>query len=150
MRVSLARQERSDLTTWIEFHDSTLVGVNHTTNDVEVILDAYVHRWDILGDAWTGTGWVQPVRILISDVGGRSIAPVLPVDISYGRLRVGTISYDNMVRLPFNASDAIGLRLQLTNADVVEFIGRGVHIDAVGDARFVEDLPADLRPGDAS
>jgi hypothetical protein len=31
---------------------------------------------------------------------------------------------------------------------VIEFVGRGMHIDVVGDARFVEDLPADLRPGD--
>jgi hypothetical protein len=43
----------------------------------------------------------------------------------------------------------ISLWLQLTNADVVEFVGRGVYIDVGGEARFVEDLPADLRPGDA-
>jgi hypothetical protein len=123
--------------------------VNHTTKDVEVVLDAYVHRWDMVGDSWTGTGWKQPVRIRVSDVGSSWIAPVLPIDISDGRLRVGTITHDNLVRLPFNASDVISLWLQLTNADVVEFVGRGVYIDVVGEARFVEDLPADLRPGDA-
>ena len=48
--------------------------------------------------------------------------------------------------LPFNASDATSLWLQLMNADIVEFVGRGVRIEAVGEARFVEDLPADLRP----
>jgi hypothetical protein len=137
------------LTTWLEFHDSTLATVNYTANDVEVVLDAYVHRWETLGASWTGTGWMRPVRILISDVGGGPIARVLPIDISDGRLRVGTITHDNLVRLPFNASDAISLWLQLTNADVVEFIGHAVHIDAVGEARFVEDLPDDLRPGDA-
>jgi hypothetical protein len=63
-------------------------------------------------------------------------------------MRVGTITHDNMVRLPFNASDAISVWLQLTNAEVLEFVGRGVHIDVVGDARFVEDLPSDLRPFD--
>jgi hypothetical protein len=135
------------LTTWLEFHDSTLAVVNHTTKDVVVELDAYVHRWDAVGDSWTGTGWMQPVRILISDVGGRSIAPALPVDISDGRLRVGTITHDNMVRFPFTALVVISLWLRLTNGDIVEFVGGGVQIDAVGEARFVEDLPADLRPG---
>lgn len=122
--------------------------MNQTAKDVEVVLDAYVHRWETFGDSWAGTGWMQPVRILIRDAGSGSIAHVLPIDISNGRLQVGTITHDNMVRLPFNASDAISLWLQLTNADIVEFIGRGVRIDAVGEARFVEDLPADLRPGD--
>jgi hypothetical protein len=126
-----------------------LAAVNHTTKDVEILLDAYVHRWDAVGDSWTGTGWMQPVRILIRDVGGRSTTPVLPINISDGRLGVGAITHDNLVRLPFNASDAIRLWIQLTNADVVEFMGSRVQIEVVGEARFVEDLAADLRPGDA-
>lgn len=136
------------MATWIEFHDSALVALNHTGADLEVVLNAYVHRWDTLGDRWTGTGWLQPVRILMSDVGGRSVAPVLPIDISDGRLRVGAVTHD-LVPLPFKGSHAINLWLQLTNADVLEFVGRGVAIDAVGEARYVEDLPADLRPKDA-
>jgi hypothetical protein len=103
------------LTTWLEFHDSTLSAVNHISKDVELVLDAYVHHWDAAGDSWTGTAWTQPVRILISDVGGRSRAPVLPIDISDGRLTVGTITHNNMVRLPFNTSDSVRLWLQLTN-----------------------------------
>ncbi len=91
---------------------------------------------------------MQPVRIPIGDVDA-SIAPVIPVGISNGRLAVGTITYDGLILFPLKASDAVSLRLQLTNADVVEFIGRGVQIDVVGEARFVEDLPADLRPADA-
>ena len=134
------------MTAWLEFHDSTLAAVNHTAKDVELVLNASVHRWDLVGDSWTGSGWRQAVRILVNDVGGRSIAPVLPIDISVGRVRVGTITHDNMVRLPFNASDAIGVWLQLTNADVIELVGRGVHIDVVGGARFVEDLPAEEVP----
>jgi hypothetical protein len=134
------------LTAWLEFHDSTLTAVNDTTKDVEVVLDAYVHRWDTVGGSSKGTGWMQPFRILICDVSGRSVAPVLPIDIADGRLSVGTITHDNLVRLPLKASDAIRLLLQLTNGDVVEFVGRSVQVEAVGEARFVEDLPSDLRP----
>jgi hypothetical protein len=134
---------------WLEFHDSTLSAVNQTAEDVEVGLDAYVHRWDALSDSWKGTGWMQPVRVLISEVGGRSVVPILPVEISDGHLAVATIIHDHLVRLPFNASGGVRLWLQLTNGDVVDFNGRAVQIDAVGEARFVEDLPADLRPRDA-
>jgi hypothetical protein len=134
-------------TRWLEFHDSTVAAVNYSGNDVEVVLDGYVHRWDAVGDSATGTGWVQPVRILIGGVGGTWMVPVLPIDISDGRLRVGATRHDNMVGLPFLASGAISLWLQFVNADMVEFVGRRVHIDAIGEARFVEDLPADLRPG---
>ena len=93
--------------------------------------------------------WMQPVRVLISEVGGRSVVTILPVDISDGHLAVATIIHDDLVRLPFNASGGVRLWLQLTNADVVEFSGRAVQIDVVGEARFVEDLPADLRPREA-
>ncbi len=124
------------------------MAVSYTSSDVEVVLDAYVHRWEAMGDSWKGAGWIQPVRILMRDVVDGSIKPVLPIDISDGRLRVGLITHDNLVRLPFNASDAVSLSLQLTNADVLEFYGRGVNIDVVGEGRFVEDLPDDLRPTD--
>lgn len=142
----VGKQERSNVATWLEFHDSTLAAVNHITTDVEVVLDAYVHRWDISGDTWRGTGWIQAVRILIRDVDVRAVAPMLPMHISDGRLRVGAVTHDNLVPLPFDASDATSLWLQLTNADIVEYLGRGGRIDAVGEARFVEVLPADLRP----
>jgi hypothetical protein len=132
------------LAIWLEFHDSTLSAVNQTADDVEVIMDAYVHRWG----AWKGTGWMQPVRILISEVRGRSVVPILPVYISDGHLAVATIIHDDLVRLPFNASGGVRLWLQLTNADVVEFSGRTMQIDVIGEARFVEDLSADLRPRD--
>ena len=86
---------RRDLATWLEFHDSTLAAVNYTATDVEVVLDAYVHRWETKGDSWLGSGLMQPVRILIGNVGGRPALPALPLDIADGRLRVGRISHEN-------------------------------------------------------
>jgi hypothetical protein len=133
--------------TWIEFHDSILAAVNHIGADVEIVLDAYVLRWEASGNVWTGTGWTQAVRIRLSGIRDRSVVPLLPTDISDGHLRVGTATHDNLVPLPFEAADAINLWLQLSNSEVLEFAGRGVQIDAVGEARFVEDLPLDLRPG---
>jgi len=137
------------LKTWIEFHDSELTAVNETNHGVTVDLDAYVHRWESSGDSWHGTGWMQPVRILISGAAHERLAAVLPLGVSDGRLRVGAITHLNVVPLPFDALDAVGLWLQLVNADIVEIEGAGVTVEPCGEASFVEDLPADLRPVDA-
>jgi hypothetical protein len=135
--------------TRIEFHDSTLKGCEQFGADVEIGLDAYVHRWNMVDGAWRGTGWVQPVRVLVSNVVGPWVAPVTRVDISSGRLRVGDVIHDNTVELPFVASDSIEVWLQLASSEVVELAGLAVRIEPVGEARYVEDLPDELRPGHA-
>jgi len=38
------------------------------------------------------------------------------------------------------------LWLELGTADVINFSARGVRVEALGDGRYVEDLPAELRP----
>jgi hypothetical protein len=55
---------------------------------------------------------------------------------------------NGVVRLPLQALGAIRMRLQLNTADVIEFAGSAVRIEATADARYVEDLAADLRPQD--
>jgi hypothetical protein len=55
---------------------------------------------------------------------------------------------NGVVRLPLQALGAIRMRLQLNTADVIEFAGSAVRIEATADARYVEDLAADRRPQD--
>jgi hypothetical protein len=136
------------VTDWLEFHDSILAGFEARETRVELLLDAYIHRWERLDDQWRGTGCMQRVCIVVSDAVGSSAAPVLPVEISDGWLQVGAMAPNGLVRLPLQASGAIRMRLQLNTADVVEFTGSAVRIEATADARYVEDLPADLRPQD--
>ena len=133
-----------DSAAWVEFHDSTLQAVSQSGTAVSFVLDAYVHRWEKIGDARKGTGWIQPVRILANEVAGQIVRPDVPIDIANGRLHVGPTTHSNLVPLPFRSSDAVTLWLQLAMADVVECVGRGVRVDAIGDARYVEDysLPA--------
>jgi len=92
---------------------------------------------------------MQPVRILISDAGHERPSAGLPIDVADGRLRVGAITHDNLVPLPFTAVDSISLWVQLANAATVEVAGAAVSVEPFGEARFVENLPDDLRPGDA-
>jgi len=135
-----------DLPTWIEFHDSTLAALDYTATDLRVVLDAYVHRWDLVADDWVGTGWMRLVRILITHARCQSSVTLVPVEITHGRLHVGTVTYSNLVPLPFKESEAINLWIQVANADVLDCVGDSVQIEAQGEARFVEDLPGDMRP----
>lgn len=131
---------------WLEFHDSTLRSVTQTDVSVHIVLDGYVHRWDVDADVWHGTGWQQSVRIIIRQVDGRLAAPVLPVEIADGQLVVGEAVYDNLVRMPLTASEPTNLRLEFDGQETLEVVGGGVRIESVGEPRFIEDLPADLRP----
>ena len=43
------------MTDWLEFHDSTLTGVVTRDTQVELLLEAYIHRWERLDDTWSGS-----------------------------------------------------------------------------------------------
>src|SRR5882672_7247207 len=75
---NVSRTTQETLPTWIEFHDSTLTGIKQSAGAREILLDAYVHRWEWLGDQWRGTGWEQPVRMRMENAVGPSAAPELP------------------------------------------------------------------------
>jgi hypothetical protein len=134
------------MTDWLEFHDSILIGFDAEEPQVQLLLDGYVHRWERLDEGWSGTGWMQNVRIVVSNAVGPSAVPPLPVDISDGQLHVGTVCHDNLVRLPLEASGAIRIWIQLTIADIVEFTGSAVRFEATAAGRYIEELEADLRP----
>ena len=110
------------MTDWLEFHDSTLTGFDARETHVELLLDAYIHRWERLDD---------------------------PVPISDGWLQLHSTAPSHVVRLPLQVSGAIRIRLELTTADVVELTGSAVRIETMArDARYIEKLPAELRPLD--
>lgn len=140
--------DRHEIRCWVEFHDSVLVAVNPTDRSVVLILDGYVHIWEIVEDARRGTGWMQPVRVSLT---GSSVLPdalVVPIDVSTGLLAFGAMTHRNLVPLPTRSSEATYLRLEFMDATVLELRGMGVEVEAAGAARYVEDLPADLWPGD--
>jgi hypothetical protein len=136
------------MTDWLEFHDSTLKAIGARDTQVELLLDAYIHRWERVDADWRGTGWMQGVRIVVDNAIGPVGVPLLPMDVSDGRVQLGTSALGDLVRLPLHASGRIGVWLQLTSADVVEFTGTAVRIEAIADAHFIETLPADMRPHD--
>jgi hypothetical protein len=133
---------------WLEFHDSRLIAIKQAGTDVEIDLEAYVHRWDPLGDSWRGTGWILPLRMYLTNVFKDPGVPTLPVDIAEGKIRLDGTMHKNMVRIPFEASQVVELSLHLVGDFMLEVSGRGARVESLGDARYVEELPVDMMPDD--
>jgi hypothetical protein len=55
------------MSTWIEFHDSTISAIASDGTSIRINLDAYVHRWERVEAVWKGTGWMQPVQIIVGN-----------------------------------------------------------------------------------
>ena len=136
------------MTDWLEFHDSILTAIVARDARVELLLDAYIHRWERMDAGWRGTGWMQSVRIVVDNAIGPVDVSLLPMAISDGRVQLGTATARHIVRLPLQASGRVAVWLQLTTAEVVDLIGSGVRIEATAGARFIEELPPDIRPHD--
>lgn len=134
------------MATWLEFHDSTLLTLTVMTgNTLRMVLKGYIHRWQFEGDRWQGTGWTQLVQITVG-TDQRVLVPALPADVVSGRLSVGPIAQDNLVRLPMDASDSVTLRLDLVGQDALDMVGHSVRVESFGEPTYIEALPADLRP----
>lgn len=134
---------------WIEFHDSVLTRIKASGKDVSIDLDAYVHQWEYQGGESKGTGWMQPVTILVKNTRQGIPRFVLPSAIDGGRLRISDTLHDGLVPLPFVAKHAVHLTIELVSGGVLEAAGDGVQLESTGRARYVEDLPGDLRPRNA-
>ena len=70
------------------------------------------------------------------------------IDCASCKLRVGVASYDNLVRLPVDASEPTNLHIELVGQGVLDVEGNAVRVESVGEPRYIEDLPPDMRPSD--
>ena len=131
----------------IEFHDSDLTDCVRTGANIELRINAYVHRWEQLDGCWRGTGWVQDLSIVVSDAHVDETMPRLPVSISDGRLRVGDNEHE-IVPTQFESGGPAALVLRFDSNHQVEVVGSTVQIHPIGPARYVEDLPPDFAPRD--
>jgi len=133
---------------WIEFHDSHLDAIAMSSDGASVHLRAYVHRWERRDGEWVGTGWIQPVTITVRTSPGPVATRETPVDVWVGSIRVDETVHNNLVPLPFEGTGAVRVVMELITGAVIEVAGDQVTLAATGDARFVENVPADLLPPD--
>ena len=132
----------------VELHDSTISAITVEGPSVRISVDAYVHRWERVDSRWKGTGWIQPVQMLLANAPNAERAEC-PVDLAGGKVQAGLVTYNNLVPLPFDSSGSATLRLELATGRVLEFDAGRLVLEPTGEGRYVEDLPNDLRPSNA-
>src|SRR5215471_20851311 len=123
---------------WLEFHDSVLLSLTEASGAVEAVLDGYVHRWDLHGDTWSGSGWMQRIRITINKAAGPLAAPALPAEIADGQLHVGDTVWVNLAPMPLvEATGSTDLRLELVGPEIVHIHGADIRVEPTGPAHYV-------------
>ena len=130
---------------WIDFHDSTIEAVCAEVQHIGIRLRAYMHDWTLVGERWHGSGWSQPLVVRLRNAASGTV-PVVPVGISSGWARVGATTHENGMPVPFRATERTKLSFRLVTAEILEIEGDGIDIEIVGEPRFVENLPDELRP----
>ena len=146
MQVDLSQSQTQR--SWLEFHDSDVTSIATSADEVWLHLDAYVHRWEQRNGEWAGTGWTQPVTITVRKPSMLVARVERSVGVSAGRICVNDAVLANLIPLPFEGVGAVRVMMQLVDGQVVHLDGDRMTLAETGEARFVEDLRADLRPPD--
>ena len=132
----------------LEFHDSTILSIAQAGASIQIGIDGYIHRWDKASGVWKGEGWGQPVQITLTGALGSNVREYSK-DLDGGSVRIGAVTHNNCIRLPFHSAGPAILQLELKTGEVLEFTGNDIKIEVTGSGSFIEPLPDDFKPTDA-
>ena len=133
----------------MEIHDSS---VDHITmeNGIAVIHFpcVYIHQSEGKPTQDDGTFWAQEAILRIGDAqieGTFSVAKqVWGGDIVYlydGSLRLDDVISDDLIPIPLNMAAEVELAMECCG-ETVRIRGTSVHLELIGEARFVEEYKA--------
>jgi len=125
----------------IEFHDSEFRAMRLDARLVRVRLSAYVHASKGKPGRDAGTGWIQECELLIHAPRIEGFLPAGTI-LADGSLCIDERLYDGLVPIPFEASGAIQLQFQ-GEAGSLKIMGNRMSLIALGEPKFVEDVPGD-------
>lgn len=129
----VARPEKHAL----EFHDSEILAVRKIGADLEVTLDGYLH----CEEEGRKTGWIQPVIFVFAN-GKDALGSIeFPASILTGNLFVSGTEIEELIQLPFDGKGSCRFFGLTALSQNFEFIGDAIAIHAVGEAKYVEEVP---------
>ncbi|HEY7220575.1 MAG TPA: hypothetical protein VH985_19525 [Candidatus Binatia bacterium] len=103
-------------------------------------LPAYPHKSKGRPGFDAGTGWVQDARLIFADASATGDFPELPCDVMDGELIFGDERRDNHIPIPLAITAPTELRLVFDSIHTVTVTGRGVRLELLGEARYVEEF----------
>jgi hypothetical protein len=123
----------------IELHDSTVVAIRESGGEVQLDLEAYVHRTEGRPGIDPGTGWRMPVRMTIASA---TVVRAFRGDslwIIDGAITVGSTVFENMIPVAFDSVDEIEMRFSGGEGSLT-VTGKGLRVEPTGEAEYVEEF----------
>ena len=124
----------------LELHDSRIDWVEIIEADAHVHFShAYIHKSKGTPGRDSGTGWSQEAVLVIAGTVSMMHLPPLPNTISDGYLEVGGIKH-TLLPLPFTRKADVSLSLVFSDGTTLNLSGRGVSVELLGQAIYLEDF----------
>jgi hypothetical protein len=125
----------------IEIHDSDLGEIATSQGCVLVRLNrAYIHRSTGRPGHDAGSGWSQPVDIVLFGGLIETPLPEMPCTLEHGRLSSET-NLVNLIPIPFALNSSLQFELHTLHGDRIVIRGTGIEVKAAGEAIYVEEFP---------
>ena len=122
----------------IEFHDSTFDGVEHEGGDVALRFSAaYIHQSEGKPGVDAGSGWIQELRLHISDASLSGEIVDLPCDLWDGSISLDNERFD-CVPIPLDYRGRI--EVNLVQDGKLTVIGSGLRVELLGQPKYVEEF----------
>ncbi|WP_425616306.1 hypothetical protein NA78x_006251 [Anatilimnocola sp. NA78] len=123
-------------------HDSDLLSVETTADDIRVRMRAYIHRSPEQSGG-KGTGWIQEVEVALQDGVILATIPELPSWLDTGSIK-GSAEQHNLIPLPCEIVDDLQFELISLAQERLVVRATALKIQRLGEPKFVEQTPADF------
>lgn len=124
----------------MEFHDSTFDGLHWCGTDLTLTFSAaYIHQSEGKPGVDAGSGWVQEVRLHISDATLTGETLDLPCDLYDGSISLDDDRFDNCVPIPLDYRGRIEVILEQESR--VNAVGTRLLVELLGEPKHVEKFP---------
>ena len=124
----------------MEFHDSTFDGVEREGAGLALRFSAaYIHQSEGKPGVDAGSGWVQELRLHISDASLSGEILDLPCDLWDGSIQLDDKRFDNCVPIPLDYRGRIEVNLERDGKLTV--IGSRLRVEVLGQPKYVEEFP---------
>jgi hypothetical protein len=124
----------------IEFQDSTFNGVEREGADLALRFSAaYIHQSEGKPGIDAGSGWVQELRLLISDASRSGEILGLPCILSDGSISLDDKRFDNCVPIPLDYRGRVEVNLEQDGKLTVT--GTRLRVELLGQPKYVEEFP---------
>lgn len=124
----------------MEFHDSTFNGVERDgANLVLRFSAAYIHKSEGEPGVDAGSGWVQKLRLHISDASQTGEIVHFPCNLWDGSVRLDDKRLENVIPIPLDYRGRVEIRLEETTA--LTITGTSLRVELCGEPKFVDEFP---------